>query len=647
LPTPASQPIIPIPKAIAAAATGTPKLRSATTPADTARAIGTSGERQADAKAESGCSIGRDGGGVKPMSAIVGWGAVACNGKITVHAVPEESRFQRRPRCYTQSAAQKLLYFAVSCQEPSIMADRPPRVGDGIRELQDNSFRLLVESVKDYAIFLLDPGGHIASWNAGAQRIKGYRADEIIGRHFSTFYSPDDVAGGKPDRELAAAIADGRVEDEGWRIRKDGTRFWANVLITALRDNTGTLRGFAKVTRDVTERKLAEEALRQSEEQFRLLVDRVKDYAIILLNPDGQVASWNVGAERTMGYQAAEIIGRHFSTFYPPQDVAAGKTEAELATALRDGRVEDEGWRVRKDGSQFWADTVITVLRDTGDRLRGFAKVTRDVTDRRKAEQSLRTAHNDLERRVQERTAELSAAVAELKELDRQKTDFLAMLAHELRNPLAPVRNALQILRLPNTDLKTAEWARDMIDRQVRHLAGLIDDLLDASRLTRGLVRLRRERLDLAAVTRTVAEDRRRVFEDGGLTLAVTGPDAPVWVEGDATRLTQVISNLLDNALKFTDRGGRIDLGLTAAGSQAVLTVRDSGIGITADMLPRLFDIFAQADRSLERSRGGLGLGLALVKGLIGLHRGTVTATSEGPGKGATFTIRLPLAPPA
>jgi PAS domain S-box-containing protein len=533
-----------------------------------------------------------------------------------------------------------------SFRNSSMSAERPSQPAP-IERPTDPTFRLLVESVKDYAIFLLDPHGRIITWNAGAERIKGYLADEIIGRHFSVFYPPEDVTSDKPGRELAAALADGRVEDEGWRVRKDGSRFWANVVITALRDQTGVLRGFGKVTRDLTERKRTEEALRQNEEQFRLLIESVKDYAIITLNPDGTIASWNEGAERTMGFTAGEAIGRHFSLFYPPEAVAADKPGRELASALAEGRVEDEGWRVRKDGKRFWADTIITALRDARGRHRGFAKVTRDVTDRKRAGEELQDAHDELEHRVAERTAELSAANEELRQEDRRRTDFLAMLAHELRNPLAPVRNAVQILRLADTDPATAEWARAMIDRQVRHLAGLIDDLLDASRLTRGLVRIRRERLDLGRLLQTIFEDRRRVLEDAGLTLTLSVPEHSVAIDGDPNRLTQIVTNLLDNATKFTDRGGRVDIALSTNNGQATVVVRDSGIGITADMMPRLFDIFAQADRSLERSRGGLGLGLALVKGLAELHGGSVGAASDGPGQGATFNVRLPLAAPA
>ena len=257
----------------------------------------------------------------------------------------------------------------------------------------EEQFRLLVDGVKDYAIIMLDQAGRVASWNAGAERIKGYRADEIISHHFSCFYPRQDIESGKPAKELAIAAATGRFEEEGWRLRKDGSRFWANVVITALRDEAGNLRGYAKVSRDITGRKEAElaekraqEESRQSGEQFRLLVDGVKDYAIFMLDKAGCVVSWNTGAERIKGYRADEIIGRNFSCFYPREDIEAGKPATELAIAATTGRFEEEGWRLRKDGSRFWANVVITALRDDSGNLTGYAKVSRDITARNAAE---------------------------------------------------------------------------------------------------------------------------------------------------------------------------------------------------------------------------------------------------------------------
>lgn len=247
-------------------------------------------------------------------------------------------------------------------------------------------FRMLVTGVKDYAIFLLDPEGYVSSWNQGAERIKGYAASEIVGRHFSTFYTPEDIAVGKTERELQIAASEGKYEEEGWRVRKDGSRFWANVLITALNDDQGRLRGFAKVTRDLTEHRRVEEELRESEERARMLVSSVTDYAIFMLDPAGNVMTWNAGAERIKGYTAEEIIGKHLSCFYIPEDIAANRMQHELEVTALTGRYEEEGWRVRKDGSRFWASVVLTAIYRPGGELRGFSKVTRDITERRESE---------------------------------------------------------------------------------------------------------------------------------------------------------------------------------------------------------------------------------------------------------------------
>lgn len=256
---------------------------------------------------------------------------------------------------------------------------RPDPSADPL-EPGEGRFRLLVESVRDYAVFMLDPRGHVLTWNTGAERIKGYRADEIIGRHFSEFYPPEPRACGFPDRELEVAARAGSFEDEGWRVRKDGSLFWANVVITAMRDASGQLVGFAKVTRDLTQRRDREEALRQSEERFRMLVEAVAGYAIFMLDVDGKVVTWNAGAQRLKGYSAAEILGRHFSVFYPPRARDSGWPDHELHVAAKAGSFVDTGWRVRKDGTCFWANVTITALRDDAGHLAGFAKLTRDLT---------------------------------------------------------------------------------------------------------------------------------------------------------------------------------------------------------------------------------------------------------------------------
>ena len=320
-------------------------------------------------------------------------------------------------------------------------------------------FALMTERVRDYAIFLLDPGGHVASWNTGAHLIKGYSREEILGKHFSIFYTAEDKAREWPAAELKRAMMDGRFEDEGWRVRKDGSRFWANVIITALRDEHGTLLGYSKITRDLSENRRHQEALRQSEERFRLLVEGVQDYAIYMLSPDGVVTSWNAGARRITGYEAAEIIGKHFSRFFATEEMQAGHPWDELAIARETGHAEDEGWRVRKDGTRFWAKVAVTALRDGSGELRGFAKVTQDLS---------------LQRHSQA-----------LEEAAGRVNDFLAVLAHELRNPLAPIRNAVELLRSlpPGQDFQLMLRA---LDRQSAQLARIVDDLLDISRITRG-----------------------------------------------------------------------------------------------------------------------------------------------------------------
>jgi PAS domain S-box-containing protein len=481
----------------------------------------------------------------------------------------------------------------------------------------EERFRMLVEGVVDYAIFMLDPEGRVTTWNAGAQRIKGYAAEEILGHHFSRFYPPEVAASGWPEHELEVARTVGRFEDEGWRLRKDGTRFWANVVITAVRDETGTLHGFSKITRDLTERRMQEEILSQSEERFRLLVEGVRDYAIFMLDPEGRVASWNAGAERIKGYAAEEIMGRHFSQFYPPEKIASGWPEHELEVASAEGRFEDEGWRLRKDGTRFWANVVITALHDREGRLRGFAKLTRDLSERKRVE--------------------------ELEHGERQTTEFLAMLAHELRNPLAPIRNAVLALQAGPEAGPGPEWATEVIDRQVTHLARLVDDLLDVSRITSGKIELRLEPIEVADLVARAIESSRQLIEDRGHSLEVALPEEPLWVQGDAVRLSQVFLNLLNNAAKYTPEGGRIEIAAERDRGQAAIRVRDSGVGIASELLPRVFDLFTQGERALDRAEAGLGVGLTLVERLVRRHGGSVAAASEGPGRGSEFVVRLPL----
>jgi PAS domain S-box-containing protein len=812
-----------------------------------------------------------------------------------------------------------------------------------LRRVQKH-FEQLVAGVRDYAIFLLDSQGRVRTWNEGAERIKGYRAEEIIGQSFARFYPEEAVAAGWPAHELSEAAATSRFEDEGWRLRKDGSRFWANVTITALRDEAGEVRGFLKITRDLTERRQAEEdarrllqeeaarkaaeagarearlaqtAERHQREQLRATLASIGDAVIVtdrdglvtFLNPvaealtgwgpreaagqpldrvfhiineqtqqavespvkkvlregvtvglanhtvliardgreipiddsgapirgedgtvagvvlvfrdvtevrravearlhlaaivessddaiisqdlDGIIVSWNRGAERLYGYTAEEVLGQPLTMLVPPDqpDELPGMLER-----LRHGEQIDhyQTVRMRKDGSRVDVSLTISPIRNAEGKIVGASKITRDITAARRNEAALRflaeaskllaevldvdstlrrvaglavphfadwcavdlleadgslrrlaVAHADpakielaheLYRRyppepaapfgawrvlrtgqselVSEITDSLlaetvkdqgllallqelglksymgvplgahgktfgvltfvsaesgrhygaadlrlaedlgqRAAVAienarlygELREADRRKDEFLAMLAHELRNPLAPIRSALHVMKMSGASGSALERARQITERQVQYMVRLVDDLLDVSRIMRGRIELRREPVDLATVISQAVETAQPMVDAQGQRLVVSTPPEPLRLEADPTRLAQVVANLLNNAAKFSGPGGRIWLTAQREGEEAALRVRDEGAGVRADLLPYIFDLFVQGDRTLERSQGGLGIGLTLVKRLVEMHGGTVVARSEGPGRGSEFIVRLPL----
>jgi PAS domain S-box-containing protein len=530
----------------------------------------------------------------------------------------------------------------------------------------DDLYRLLVETVKDYAIFALDSTGHVLSWNAGAERLKGYTAPEIIGQHFSVFYPLQDREAGKPQRELVDAARDGSVEDEGWRVRRDGSRFWANVVITALRAEDGSLVGFAKVTRDLTTRVAAEEQLRRSEERFRLLVQSVKDYGIFMLDPSGHVASWNDGAQRINGYGKHEVLGRHFSLFYPPEDLAAGKPQMELEEAARVGRFEDEGWRLRKDGSRFWSNVVITSLRGSHGQLLGFAKVTRDLTDQRisqeralddarriAAEEAARRVAEDRARelaelleRLREQKKELEMRRAEADAANRAKSDFLAAMSHELRTPLNAIGGYAELMLLGLRGPLTPEQTEDLqrIRRNQDHLLGLINDLLNFTRVEAGRLEYDLGPVPAAEVLEAVSGIIAPQAASAGLRFRVhtEGCRAIAWA--DRARVDQILVNVLSNAVKFTDDGGSVAVDCAEEGGSVLIHVADTGMGIPADKLASIFEPFVQVGRSLRNPQEGTGLGLAISRELARAMNGDLTVVSE-PGRGSTFTLRLPAAP--
>ena len=506
-----------------------------------------------------------------------------------------------------------------------------------VLRMASEAFAVLKE-VKDYAIYVIDPEGRVLTWNRGAEAIKGYREDEIIGHSFTRFFTEADRASGRPAALLSRATAEGRVEDENWRIRKDGSSFWADVVITAVHDPGGRLSGFVKVTRDLTERRRAQELLRQSEERFRLLVESVKDYAIYMLDADGMVATWNAGAERIKGYPAHEVIGQHYSLFYPPELRASGLPAQEIHIAATEGRYEEEGWRVRKNGERFRASVVLNAIHDpSSGELRGFAKVTHDLTERRRMEE---------EKRAAAAQADSARARAEEARLELHARDeFISVAAHELRTPLTALaiklQGAAQLLHKAGNDAVGAPaklaGRLDGAVEQIGRLSDLVERLLDVSRIVSGKVEMNLADTNLCEIVRRVAADFRETARAAGAELRVQA-DGDVIGRWDGARLEQVVMNLLSNALKY---GGARPVDLEVDGTDAVarVIVRDRGIGISAADIDRIFTRFERA--APMRHYGGLGLGLYIAKNIVELHRGSIRVTSSE-GEGSTFVVELP-----
>ncbi len=495
---------------------------------------------------------------------------------------------------------------------------------------EEERYRLLVEAVTDYAIYMLDEKGVVASWNPGARRFKGYTPDEIIGQHFSRFYTPEDRATNLPERALRMAREEGKFEAEGWRVRKDGTRFWAHVIIDPVIAPSGQVIGFAKITRDLTERRQAEAALRQSQEQFRLLVQGVTDYAIYMLDANGHVSSWNAGAQRIKGYTPEEIIGRHFSQFYTDEDRAAGEPQRALDTAMRDGRFEKEGVRRRKDGTTFTAHVVIDVIRDGEGRHIGFAKITRDISERKAQQQALETAREAL--------------------FQSQKMDAVGQLtggvAHDFNNLLMAILGSLELARkrLPN-------------DPQLNRL---IDNAMQGARrgttLTQRMLSFARRQaldpkpVDLPDLVRAMLELLERSIGPS-ITIQTRFPMRLAPVQADQNQLEMALVNLVVNARDAMPHGGGI---IITAEEQKVedgavpglranryvrLSVQDQGEGMDAATLAHAIEPFF----TTKGVGKGTGLGLPMVHGMAGQIGGGFELKSRK-GEGTEAVLWLPLA---
>jgi PAS domain S-box-containing protein len=491
----------------------------------------------------------------------------------------------------------------------------------------ERRFRLLVDGVLDYALYMLDPSGVITNWNAGAQRLKGYTAEEIVGQHFSRFYTREDRAAGLPLRVLEAAAREGRYEAEGWRIRKDGSRFWASVVVDAIRDDRGDLVGYAKITRDITERRAAQEALRDSERQFRLLVNSVTDYALYMLDLNGVITSWNAGAARIKGYTADEIIGQHFSRFYTEQDRSKGMPAHALYAAAQEGRYETEGWRVRKDGSLFWANAIIDAIKDETGTLIGYAKITRDITERRDAQLALENARTQRDR--------------------AQRMEVLGQLtggvAHDFNNLLMVVSGNIERLKAAATNDPRGLRAAEAVERAIIQGASLTRQLLTFARRQV----LRPEVTELGPLVE--AMKAMLTTSMGASTLAVSIPPALWTAEVDKSELELALLNLVLNARDATPKGGIVTItaenvtlkrgddveGLE--GEFVAVTVADTGCGIAPDVLPKVFDPFFTT-KDVDK---GSGLGLSQVHGFAHQSGGSVVIASEL-GRGTRVTLYLP-----
>jgi PAS domain S-box-containing protein len=492
----------------------------------------------------------------------------------------------------------------------------------------EEMFRLLVSGVKNYAIVLLDTDGHVRSWNEGAEGILGFSSEEIIGQHLSKFYPETERVAGKPEVQLRLSRIAGRFNEIAWRVRKDGTQFHASVEISALRNKRGRLTGFGHLICDISDQKDAEEKLRKSEEMFRLLVSGVEDYAIVMLNPAGEIVSWNEGLKRIKGYGAEEILGKHFSCFYLPEDVASGKPQMELESASKNGRLEVEGWRVRKDQSRFRAHVVISALHDPAGKLVGFGKVTRDISQQVAAEESLKQARDQAQ------------------EASRLKSQFLANMSHEIRTPMNGIMGITEILMRSELTDKQRQILKTLRDVGSSMLA-VINDILDFSKVEAGKLSLQSEEFSLEEIVGGIREMFAAEADTSENEFVISvSPAIPAIVIGDAGRLRQVLINLIGNAIKFTNKGKvRLTVDVNTISENDLLAdfrVIDDGIGISKEQIACLFEPFVQGDGETTRKYGGTGLGLSISKSLVELMQGQIGAESEL-GKGSTFWFRIPL----
>ncbi|MBC7850721.1 MAG: PAS domain S-box protein [Chitinophagaceae bacterium] len=514
-----------------------------------------------------------------------------------------------------------------------ILRDTTQQKNEELRlRASEERYRLMAEGVKDYSIFLLDTNGIITTWNIGAQIMTEYRKSEILGQHFSIFYPPEEITKKKPELELTVATATGRYEEEAWRVKKNGVHFWANVVVTALYNDRNQLIGFSKVTRDLSERKKNEELLRLSEERYRLLVDQVSDYGIFMMDEEGRIVSWNVGAKRIKGYNADEVIGKYFSLFYPEEEIIKAKPAMELRVARSEGKYEEEGWRLRKDGSRFWANVVITAVYNSSQNLIGFSKVTRDLTERKQNELAI----NETNRRLRLLTEEQKITNAELYYANQELEQFTSIVSHDLQEPVRTIKSFLQLIdmNIPETETLLKTYIGKSISATNR-MRELILHLLNYSQLSKGEWVM--QTVDVKELVATVQQNLITAI-DSSKTKITTNLQV-TQVEGDRVQLIQLIQNLMGNALKFSDEKLRkIHISSVMENGYVKFGVKDNGIGIAEGDLHKVFEIFRRLNP--DNLFPGTGIGLAICKKIVDRHGGKIWPESTL-GEGTTFYFTL------